>query len=331
MNLKKRYSWAVALTLILASQGALADDGFGIPSKRWGIGFGNSKRFTGIRFNFRDSGVERVDGINFTLWQPRDQERGAEVNGLSLGLIPGGGRMRGIQLGVLGVAATESMSGLSIGLLGCGAGGDMTGINFGGLGCGAGGSVRGINIGLLGMGAGEELWGINIGGLGCGAGERVAGISIGLLGCGAGEEMVGVQFAGLGLGAGKRMAGLQIAGFGLGAGEELWGVSLAGIAAGSPKVTGITVAGGAVGGLEIRGIALAVGCVRVMDKDKMREGLMKGLAASACNWIAGEQRGLSIGILNYAEKLEGVQLGLINIAKNNPKGAKVLPLMNAHF
>ena len=35
--------------------------------------------------------------------------------------------------------------------------------------------------------------------------------------------------------------------------------------------------------------------------------------------------------MNYAEELQGVQIGLINIARNNPRGAKVLPIANAHF
>jgi len=343
--LKKRYGIAVAgLCLLLGAQGLKAD-GFGVPSKKWGIGFGNSKQFTGIRFNYRDHHVEKVNGINFTLWQPRDKEGGAEVNGLSLGLIPGGKTLRGVQLGVLGVMGMENVSGITVGLLGAGAGGDMTGINIGGLGCGAGGSMRGVNFGALGLGAGEDLWGINLGGLGCGAGENVKGINIGLLGlgagsdlwginigglgCGAGENVTGFTVALLGAGAGERMAGLQFSGIGLGAGEELWGLSLAGVAAGSPKVTGITIAGVAVGGVEVRGIAMAVGCVRIVD-DKM-QGSLTGVAVSSCNWIKGEQRGLSIGILNYATKLNGIQLGLINIAKNNPKGAKVLPFVNAHF
>lgn len=46
------------------------------------------------------------------------------------------------------------------------------------------------------------------------------------------------------------------------------------------------------------------------------------------SWIGGEQRGLSIGILNYARRLEGVQVGLINIARDNPPGRKVLPVLN---
>jgi hypothetical protein len=58
---------------------------------------------------------------------------------------------------------------------------------------------------------------------------------------------------------------------------------------------------------------------------------MTGLSVSAFNRIRGEQRGLAIGIVNYAESLHGMQIGLLNWAENNPSGLKILPVANAHF
>lgn len=46
------------------------------------------------------------------------------------------------------------------------------------------------------------------------------------------------------------------------------------------------------------------------------------------NDIRGAQRGLTIGLLNYARELHGVQLNLLNIAHNNPPAARVLPGVN---
>jgi hypothetical protein len=46
--------------------------------------------------------------------------------------------------------------------------------------------------------------------------------------------------------------------------------------------------------------------------------------------MKGSQRGLAIGIVNYAEELHGVQIGLINIARNNSSGTRVLPIVNVH-
>ena len=41
--------------------------------------------------------------------------------------------------------------------------------------------------------------------------------------------------------------------------------------------------------------------------------------------------GMADGLVNYTRELRGVQIGLINIAKSNPKNARVLPLFNADF
>ncbi len=335
---------AVALIFFLASAAgqSLFCQSFDIPNKKWGLSFGNSSEFTGLRFNFRDSRVRHIKGINFTLWQPRKDNKESVVEGMSIGLIPGGATLRGIQIGLLGVAAEESMSGINIGALGAGSGGDMRGINIGGLGVGAGNDMIGINIGGLGMGAGKSLRGINIGGLGAGAGEDIIGLNIGGLGIGAsrnargitfgglgagvGEEMIGINIGGLGLGAGKRLTGINISGFGAGAGQKLSGLTICGFAAGSKEVQGVTVGGFAVGGEYIKGIHLAGGMVHVTTG-----GQMVGFAASPFNYFKGSQNGLAIGIVNYAYHVTGVQIGLVNIVRDNPRHLRVLPIFNTSF
>ena len=281
-----------------------------IPSHGWGLSFGNSKEFTGLRFNFRDSQVKRITGINITLWQPHKDNTEAVVEGLSLGLVPGGAHLRGLQ----------------VGLLGMGAGGDVTGLNLGGLGIGAGRDMKGINVGGLGIGAGGNLWGLNLGGLGVGAGENAAGINIGGLGAGAGKNMIGLNIAGLGLGAGERLAGINIGGLGMGAGDRLAGLTIVGLAAGAPEVVGLTIAGGFVGGKSLRGLQVAGAMVHVI-----KDGHLAGCAVSPFNYIRGSQSGLSIGIVNYARSVTGLQVGVINIVRNNPKGLRVLPVFNTNF
>ena len=49
------------------SAGVLVAQSLDFPSKSWGISFGNSKTFTGLRFNFRDSQVKKITGVNLTL------------------------------------------------------------------------------------------------------------------------------------------------------------------------------------------------------------------------------------------------------------------------
>jgi len=291
--------WTMAIWLILAllifGNGELLSQSLDIPSKKWGISFGNSKKFTGLRFNFRDSQVCRITGINITLWYPKkDDNNEAIVEGLSLGSIPMGGYLRGVQIGLLGISAAKSSTGISIGVLGVGSGEDMTGVNNGGLGAGAGQDMKGLNIGGLGVGAGRDLIGINIGGLGAGAGRDMTGLNLGLFGVGAGHRMVGINIGGLG--------------------------------AGAPNVYGLNIGGLGVGGETLKGVHLALGMVHVPN-----DGQMIGFAASAFNYIKGTQTGLAIGLVNYAYRLKGVQIGLVNIVRDNPKYRKVLPLINANF
>jgi hypothetical protein len=47
--------------------------------------------------------------------------------------------------------------------------------------------------------------------------------------------------------------------------------------------------------------------------------------------IKGTQKGITIGVFNYARKQRGFQLGLLNYVKDNPKGLRLLPIFNTHF
>jgi hypothetical protein len=60
-------------------------------------------------------------------------------------------------------------------------------------------------------------------------------------------------------------------------------------------------------------------------------GQMIGFAASSFNFIKRSQNGLVIGIVNYAFRVRGVQIGLVNIVRDNPRYLRVLPLMNTSF
>ena len=153
--------------------------------KGYGISFGNSKNFNGLRFNLRDSQLEEINGLNFTLWRTKDNQS-ATVRGMSVGLSPEAGNLHGLMLGALGVGADKQLEGISLGLLGVGAGQSVTGIALGGIGAGSGEDLTGITIGGLVAGAGQSIKGITIGGLAVGCGEDLTGINIGGLVTGAG-------------------------------------------------------------------------------------------------------------------------------------------------
>ena len=339
-KMSELYSVITAVLLFTSLQ--ISAQSFDIPSSRWGLSFGNSEKFNGLRINWRDKNVEQINGINITLWIA-DSNRTATVNGLSLGLVmPEAAYLKGIQIGGLGVAAKKGITGITVGLLGAGSGGKITGLTFGGLGVGSGGGINGLAIGGLGVGSGGNLRGVALGGLGIGSGGQVTGVMLGGLGVGAGGDVTGLLFGGLGVGSGGDMTGIQvgglavgaggeitglsIGGLGVGSGEQMRGIAIGGIGVGAPRISGLAIGGIGVGGKEIKGVALAAGFIRIAD-----HGYFKGLSAGAFSYIKGRQNGLSIAIVNYAEELNGVQLGLINIAKNNPDFFRILPVMNLHF
>ena len=85
-----------------------------------GISIGDSRRVNGLRLNFRDSRLEKVNGINATIWTPyRDGD--GDITGLSLGLPATGGRnVTGLMAAFLGGAVTEDFAGISVAGLGMG-------------------------------------------------------------------------------------------------------------------------------------------------------------------------------------------------------------------
>lgn len=332
--------------------------GVGIPSKRGGIGFGNLARFTGIRLNFADKNVEKIVGINTTVWTTKhDSAQTGTMTGLSIGLplAMGHENQRGVSVGLFGVAAKENLTGINIAGIGAGAGNSMTGINIAGLGIGAGENLTGINIALVGAGAGGKMTGFNFGGVGIGSGGSVAGVSIGgvgvgagenlsgitlaLVGVGAGENLTGLTAALVGVGAGEKVKGITVGGIAVGAGEELSGLTLAAVGIGSPRVNGIAAAL-AVGGVHLKGIMIAPAFLRVGSGDRKKnsdeqqseeEGSMTGLSISAYNRIKGEQKGVALGVVNYTKRIKGFQFGVINIVRENPRGLRVLPVFNTRF
>lgn len=302
-----------------------------------GIAIGDAPRVTGLRINFRDRHLGRVNGVSITVWTP--YEATGDVNGIAIGLPAtgarritglgvGGGiaaedRLRGITVAAIGAGAGQELSGLVIAGLGGGTGGRFTGVGIAGLGFGAGRDLQGAIVAGLGAGTGGKLTGLTIAGLGAGAGEGIEGVTIAGLGVGSGGRVRGVSIALLGVGAGGGVTGLSIAGIGVGGGGEVRGVSIAGVGVGAPKLSGIVVTGFGAGTVDFTGGVIAPFYFRIE-----RGGSMRGVSVSAFNRFSGVQHGLTIGVLNITEELRGIQVGLINIARSNPPGRRVLPVVN---
>jgi hypothetical protein len=234
---------------------------------------------------------------------------GNNTIGLGVGAIGvgAGGEFTGIGVGGLAVSGGEALEGLMIGGLGILSGDRVDGIAIGGGGIGTGGRLRGLAIGGLGIGSGEAIRGIALGGLGVGTGGDLSGVALALLGVGGGGNVSGFTAGGIGVGAGRHMRGLHVGGVGITASQ------FSGVAVGS-IVSSRRAAGWVIAPLYSR------------SKERFA-----GVSASLFNHVQGEQRGVTIGLLNIARTLHGVQFGALNYAGNNPLLLRVLPLINLNL
>jgi len=165
----KRVIPTLALACLIAAPRALhaqaGDRALDIGPNRTGLSIGDSREWTGVRLNYRDSRLRRVRGVNATIWRPYDGGHG-DVMGLALGVpLTGGRNVQGIQVAA-GIEATDELGGVGISLLGMGAGERVWGIMLAGLGVGSGGDLRGIVAAGIGAGAGGDARGGVLGGVG---------------------------------------------------------------------------------------------------------------------------------------------------------------------
>ncbi|MBC7841353.1 MAG: hypothetical protein H7099_03545 [Gemmatimonadaceae bacterium] len=327
---------SVAIGSAAKAQGADSTSA-GARRTRAPISIGNYPRVDGVRLNFRDRRLDRVRGINATIWQPHEPATGAvtglalglpltgagEIHGLALGMLgaSASGTIRGIAIGGIGVGSGGGVRGLAIGGIGVGSGGDLEGIAIGGIGAGSGGNATGLVVGGIGAGLGGKLRGIAIGGIGVGAAGGVSGLSIGGIGVGTGGDLTGIMLAGIGAGAGGNVTGLTVSGIGAGAGGTMRGIGIAGIGIGAPKLVGGYLAP-TVGALDAHAIVIAPVLFRIE-----KGGSFRGGSLSAVNYVRGTQRGVSIGLVNYARSLHGVQIGVLNIIADQTSHP-FLPIVN---
>ncbi|HWP02840.1 MAG TPA: hypothetical protein VNL96_05250, partial [Gemmatimonadaceae bacterium] len=158
-------SFLVAGTVAAVPLGAQEGRSLDIAYRGWGLSLGDSRGINGLRFNYRDSRLEVVNGLNATIWV-HYPGGGGTVNGVALGLpATGGDRIRGVGLGLLGLAVEQDARGIMLAGIGLGSGGSVSGVTVGGVGLGAGGSVRGLTVAGVGVGAGGSLAGISVAGV----------------------------------------------------------------------------------------------------------------------------------------------------------------------
>ncbi|HVE78242.1 MAG TPA: hypothetical protein VNA89_05255 [Gemmatimonadaceae bacterium] len=100
------------------------------------------------------------------------------------------------------------------------------------------------------------------------------------------------------------------------------------ITAGAVDARRDTVAGLAVGGYYVRARAVRGGAAALW---RVRTRDLGGISVAAYNDVRGPQHGLSVGVVNRARSLRGVQLGLLNHVSDNPPLLRWMPVANVRF
>ncbi|MEP6491951.1 MAG: hypothetical protein ABJF01_04705 [bacterium] len=328
----------LALTLLFTSAATVSAQVIDLTVHDVGLAIGDKPHVTGVRINYRDGSLRKVNGMNITIWSPYEPVTGV-VNGFAIGLpVTGAGTINGLGAAVFGIGAEHSITGLGLGGIGVGGGGELRGIMLGGIGVGAGGGMTGLTVGGIGVGSGGAVRGIQIGGIGVGGGGSLSGISIGGIGIGGGGSITGLSVGGIGVGGGGSIRGITLGGIGVGAGGDVTGITIGGIGVGSGgAITGLSIGGVGVGAPMIKGLAISAIGVGAQDAHAIvltgayfkieKRGRFDGASVSAVSNIQGAQHGLAIGLFNYARELHGAQLGLINVSDNDGR-RRVLPVLS---
>lgn len=296
-------------------------------------------RIYGLALGLPVTGATRIRGMGIGgVVDGRAAFQGIGIGGAGLAA----GRFVGLGVSGIGTVARDRFTGVAVNGLGLWSGGSVWGLSVGSVGTWAGGSVTGITVGGVGIRVRDRMRGLQVGGVAVGAGDDVWGLSVGGLGVLSWTGSVyGLQVGGLGVAAGHHLGGITLAPLGAYAGGTVTGLTLTGgILRASYRVRGIQAAGlGSVTrhaqGLTMSPVVIATSGTGLIVAPAYshggRTGHLIGASVSAFNHIRGDQRGLTVGVLNIARRLHGVQIGLVNYAGNNPRFLRLLPGINVHL
>jgi hypothetical protein len=163
-------------------------------------------------------------------------------------------------------------------------------------------------------------------------------VTIGLFGTGV-EHINGLVYGTVAIGS-KTINGISLAGFVNSSAGNISGISMAGIGIFTHKsVNGIAVSVPIISAEgNINGLAIDVGYIQ--SKKTVRGMTVTAGYLNAAEYkgvaISGFSRtermfGLSFALFNRTSELHGLQIGLLNYAGNNPKGLRMLPVLNLHM
>ena len=131
----------------------------------YGLCLGNAPRIHGARFNLSDHGLERVDGLNLTLWKPRGNSQ-AIINGAAIGVVaPAAKRINGLSCGGIAVVGESSLRGISAAGIAVVSEGVVEGVSAAGLAVVGEGRISGLSAAGLAVVSEGRIVGVSLSGL----------------------------------------------------------------------------------------------------------------------------------------------------------------------
>lgn len=149
----------------------------------------------------------------------------------------------------------------------------------------------------------------------------VNGISFGILGNNIDYELRGFGFGTL-LSEGLNIYGVSITG-GFQRVDKFKGLCISGLMYRSFETKGLVCSGVLLhNDSTFNGLAITTALSKV--------SILKGISMAVINWCE-EVKGLQLGLINKTGYMKGIQVGAINIISENPKWARVFPIINISF
>lgn len=244
-------------------------------------------------------------GINLSFWSPISTQPhdSLQTTYFNLGLSSKMYQLRGIGINAFSSTVVKDMNGVQISGLSNIVSDKMRGVQISSIANVNGDGMSGLSVtGLVAL-VGDQSNGMIVSGLTNVIGDNLSGAAVsGLLNL-VGNKASGVQLSGLANISGADMRGLTTSGLLNVVGGDQIGMQISGL-------TNIT--GSSLSGVSIAGLLNVVG-----DN-------LTGLQLSGLSNISGKKlNGMQISICNYAESVNGVQIGLVNYYKNELKGCQL--------
>ena len=147
--------------------------------------------------------------------------------------------------------------------------------------------------------------------------DRLKGLQLGLLTGTVHQEGRGVNMAGL-VALSRQLTGLQLSMVANVSQAQMTGLQLAGITNVARRMKGAQISlFSNVAGADFRG-------VQVSGVGNVAMGIRRGIQLSSLmNVSQGDMKGLQLAAYNYADTLNGSQLGIINVCVHHPRGVQV--------